>query len=88
MLPWPNAGNAISTGFLSLRTRLHLYAFGVTGMMLRIPMPDTTLDFAEEVEATLVRQVPEVADQICDGMLVPGAPVPSKTTTASAAHAM
>jgi hypothetical protein len=47
----------------------------VTSMMLRVPVPDTPFDFAEKVEATLLRQVPEVADQICDGVLVPGAAV-------------
>jgi hypothetical protein len=55
--------------------------------MLRVPVPDTSLDFAKEVEATLVRQVPKVADQICDGMLVSCAAVLLKNRN-SAAHAM
>ena len=44
-------------------------------MTLRVRVPDAPLDLAEKVEATLLRQVPEVADQVCDGMLVPGAAV-------------
>jgi hypothetical protein len=36
-------------------------------------MSDVPLDLAEDVEATLRCQVPEVADQVCDGMLVTSA---------------
>lgn len=32
--------------------------------------PDAPLDLAEKVEAALLHQVPEVADQVCDSMLV------------------
>jgi hypothetical protein len=48
----------------------------VTGMMLCVPVPDAPPDFAKKVEATLLGQVPEIADQVCDGMLVTGAAVP------------
>ena len=41
-------------------------------MMFGVPVPDASLDLAEKVEAPLLRQVPEVADQVCDGMLVSG----------------
>jgi hypothetical protein len=47
----------------------------VTGMMLRVPVPDAPLGLAEKVEATLLREVPEVADQVCNGMLVTSAAV-------------
>jgi hypothetical protein len=50
-------------------------ARAVTSMMLSIPMPDAPLDLAEEVEATLLRQVSEVGDQVRDGMLVTSAAV-------------
>jgi hypothetical protein len=35
-------------------------------------------DLAEKIEATILRQVPEVADQVCNGMLVTGAAMPLK----------
>jgi hypothetical protein len=44
-------------------------------MMLRVPVPDAPLDLAEKVEATILSQMTEVADQVCDGMLVSGATV-------------
>jgi len=53
-------------------------ARAVDRMMLRVPMPDAPLDLAEKVEATLLRQVPEVADQVCDGMLIAGVAVSLK----------
>jgi hypothetical protein len=46
--------------------------------MLRVPVPDAPLDLAEKVEATLLRQVPEVADQVCDCVLVTSTAVPLK----------
>jgi hypothetical protein len=45
-------------------------ALAVNSMMLGVPMPDAPPDLAEKVEAALLRQVPEVADKVCDGMLV------------------
>jgi hypothetical protein len=39
-------------------------------MMLGIPMPNASLDLTQEVEAALLGQVSEVADQVCDNMLV------------------
>jgi hypothetical protein len=44
-------------------------------MMLRVPVPDAPLELAEKVEATILSQMTEVADQVCDGMLVSGATV-------------
>jgi hypothetical protein len=40
------------------------------GMMLGVPMPDASPYLAQKVEASILSQVPEVADQVCDGMLV------------------
>ena len=37
-------------------------------MMLRVPVPDAPLDLADKVEATILSQMTEVADQVCDGM--------------------
>jgi hypothetical protein len=45
-------------------------------MMLRVPVPDAPLDLAEKVEAALLREVSEVADQVCNGMLVTSAAMP------------
>jgi len=53
-------------------------ALAVNRMMLRVPVPDAPLDIAEKVEATLLCQVPEVADQVCDGMLIAGVAVSLK----------
>ena len=39
-------------------------------MMLGVPVPDTSPYLAQKVEASILCQVPEVADQVCDGMLV------------------
>jgi hypothetical protein len=44
-------------------------------MMLRVPVPDAPLDLADKVEATILSQMTEVADQVCDGMLVSSATV-------------
>ena len=44
-------------------------------MMLRVPVPNAPFDLAEKVEATILSQMTEVADQVCDGMLVSGATV-------------
>ena len=41
-------------------------------------LPYTPLDLAEKVEATLLCQVPEIADQVCDGMLITGVAVSLK----------
>jgi hypothetical protein len=42
----------------------------INSMMLRVAVLDAPLDLAEKVEATLLRQVPEISDQVCDGMLM------------------
>ena len=49
--------------------------------MFRVPMPNPSLDLTDKVEAALLSQVSEIADQVCDGMFITGATVP-------AAHAM
>jgi hypothetical protein len=41
-------------------------------------MPNATPDVAEKVEAALLGQVSEIADQVCDRMLVTRAAVPLK----------
>jgi len=60
----------------------------VFSMMFRVPMPNPSPDFTDKVEAALLSQVPKIADQVCDGMLVTGAAVPLKTAMASAAQEM
>ena len=39
-------------------------------MVLGVPVPDASPYLAQEVEASLLGQVSQVADQVCDGMLV------------------
>ena len=39
-------------------------------MLLRVPMPNAPLDLAEKVKAKVIGQVSEVADQVCDRMLI------------------
>jgi hypothetical protein len=46
--------------------------------MLRVPMPNAPLHLAKKVEAARLGQVSEIADQVCDRMLVTGAAVPLK----------
>ena len=46
--------------------------------MLRIPVPNAPPDLAEKVETALLGQVSEIADQVCDGMLVTGVAVALK----------
>ena len=50
----------------------------IMSMMLREPMPNTSLNLAEKVEAALFSQVSEVAYQICDGVLFIRAAAPLK----------
>src|ERR1035437_11117998 len=47
-------------------------------MMFRVPMPNPSPDLTDKVETALLSQVSEIADQVCDGMLVTGAAVPLK----------
>jgi hypothetical protein len=44
-------------------------------MMFRVPMPNPSPDLTDKVEATVLSQVSEIADQVCDGMFVTGAAV-------------
>jgi hypothetical protein len=50
----------------------------VFNMMFRVPMPNPSPDLTDKVEAALLGQVSEIADQVCDGMFVTGAAVPLK----------
>ena len=47
----------------------------VLSMMFRVPMPNPSPDLIDKVKAALLSQVSEIADQVCDGMLVTGAAV-------------
>jgi hypothetical protein len=44
-------------------------------MMFRVPMPNPSPDLTDKVKAALLSQVSEIANQVCDGMLVAGAAV-------------
>ncbi len=46
--------------------------------MFRIPVPNPPLDLAKKVEAALLREVPKVANQVCNGMFVTSAAMPLK----------
>src|SRR5450759_2969419 len=50
----------------------------VFSMMFRIPMPNPSPDLTDKVEPALLGQMSEIADEVCDGMLVTGAAVPLK----------
>src|SRR5664280_2140975 len=50
----------------------------VLSMMFRVPMPNPSPDLTDKVKAALLSQVSEIADQVCDGMIVTGAAVPRK----------
>jgi hypothetical protein len=52
----------------------------VFSMMFRVPMPNPSPDLTDKVETALFSQVSEIADQVCDGMLVTGAAVPLKNS--------
>lgn len=47
----------------------------VTRMLLCVPVPNAPFYLAKKVEATLLGQVSEIADQICNGMLITSAAV-------------
>jgi len=49
-------------------------------MMLRIPVPNAPPDLAEKVETALLGQVSEIADQVCNGVLVTSAAAPLKNS--------
>jgi hypothetical protein len=48
----------------------------IFNMMFRVPMPNPSPNLTDKVKATLLSQVSEIANQVCDGMLVTGAAVP------------
>ena len=43
--------------------------------MLGVPVPNASFYFAQEIEAALLGQVSEVANQVCDSVLVASAAV-------------
>jgi hypothetical protein len=47
----------------------------VASVMFGVPMPNTSPDFTDKVEPALLSQVSEIADQVCDDMLVTSAAV-------------
>jgi hypothetical protein len=47
----------------------------VASVMFGVPMPNSSPDLTDKVEAALLSQVSEIADQVCDGMLVTSAAV-------------
>jgi len=50
----------------------------IFSMMFRVPVPNPSPDLTDKVKATLLSQVSEIANQVCDSMLVTGAAVPLK----------
>src|SRR5262249_36845174 len=60
-LPWRD-------GDLDRSVRSEVVA--IRGMMLGVPMANASFHLAQKIEATLLGQVSEVANKICDGMLV------------------
>ena len=47
----------------------------VRSMVLGVPVPNASLYLAQKVEAALLGQVSEIADQICNGVLMSSAAV-------------
>jgi hypothetical protein len=47
-------------------------------MLFRVPVPNAPPHLAEKVETALISQVSEIADQVCDGMIVTSLTVPLK----------
>ena len=45
-------------------------------MKFGVPMSNPSPDLTDKVKATFLSQVSEIANQVCDGMLVAGAAVP------------
>ena len=50
----------------------------IFSMMFRVPVPNPSPDLTDKVKAALLSQVSEIANQVCDSMLVIGAAVPLK----------
>ncbi len=50
----------------------------IFSMMFRVPVPNPSPDLTDKVKAALLSQVSEIANQVCDSMLVTGAAVPLK----------
>ena len=48
----------------------------VFSMKFRVPMSNPSPDLTDKVKAAFLSQVSEIANQVCDGMLVAGAAVP------------
>lgn len=47
----------------------------VFSVTFREPMPNSSPDLTDKLEAALLRQMSEIVDQVCDGVLVSGAAV-------------
>jgi hypothetical protein len=47
----------------------------VVSMTFREPMPNSSPDLTDKLEAALLSQMTEIADQVCDGILLSGAAV-------------
>src|SRR5215475_4681846 len=54
------------------------YMVAIFSMMFGVPMPNSSLDFIDKVEAALLSQMSEIADQVCNGMFISGRTVPLK----------
>jgi hypothetical protein len=48
----------------------------VFSVTFREPMPNSSPDLTDKLEAALLIKMSEIADQVCDAILVSGAPVP------------
>lgn len=68
----------------SIRPEL-VAVFSVT---FREPMPNSSPDLTDKLEAALLSQMSEIVDQVCDGILVSGRQRCWKATMASAAWAV
>jgi hypothetical protein len=82
-----DGSNQAGSGFLGLIRDLDcgirpenvaIFSMMFRSMMFRIPMPNPSPNLTDKVKATLLSQVSEIANQVCDGMLVAGAAVPLK----------
>jgi hypothetical protein len=59
-----------------LDCRIRPKIVAVFSMKFRVPMPNPSPDLFDKVKAAFFSQVSEIANQVCDGMLVTGAAVP------------
>jgi hypothetical protein len=59
-----------------LDCRIRPKVVAVLSMKFRVPMRNPSPDFTDKVKTAFFSQVSEIANQVCDGMLVTGAAVP------------